>query len=265
MPSVDPRRSLELLQSEVAALNAEIRTITAEQWQQDSNCGGWQVADLVSHVVRNGWSFLVFIRNAVDGADEPAFGPAVASVQEEIKASGPQGAAERQQRELEEFQRLVGGLSAADLQKTSKHPQGPRTLAWACTQRLAEVAFHHWDLRRSLGANEALNADLAKHLLPFMLDSEGTSIMLSPVAEGTQPRSFHLTSTSDGSSWHITVGPQGRVVDASAAHDAPSIAAEPGWLALALYGRVPVAGPHFRVEGPPEAAKEFARAFGGSD
>jgi uncharacterized protein (TIGR03083 family) len=260
----DPRRSLELLRPEVHALNHEIAGLTPEQWQQPSNCSGWQIADLVSHVVRNGWSFLVFARNALTGADEPAFGSAVAHVQELIKAAGPQAAAERQQRELEEFLQLAGRSSDAELQKQAKHPQGPRTLAWACTQRLAEAAFHHWDLRRSLGADLPLDRALAEHLLPFMLDPQGTSIMLAPVPEGSQPRSFRLTSTTDGSSWHVSVGPQGRVVGNEAADpDAPSIAADAGWLALALYGRVPVDEPRFTVEGPPGTGKAFAAAFGG--
>src|SRR5712692_109762 len=123
MSSVDPRRGLALLAPETEALNRDIAALTPQHWSSDSNCAGWQVADLVAHVVRNGWSFLTFTRNALEGDSTPAFGPSVQHIQDEIKAGGPQTAAERQQRESDEFIRFAGSLSEADLQKEGKHPR----------------------------------------------------------------------------------------------------------------------------------------------
>jgi uncharacterized protein (TIGR03083 family) len=262
MSSVDPRRSLELLRPEIEALNRDVAALTPEQWQGDSNCAGWQLADLVAHVVRNGWSFLAFVERALADDPTPPFGPAVQHIQDEIKAGGPRAAAERQRRETEEFVSLVQGLPESDLQKEGRHPQGARPIAWACTQRLAEAAFHHWDLRHSLGQDGPLDAPLAAHLLPFMLDPGGANIMTKS-AEGATPDTFRLTSTNDGSAWRISAGGDGRTMEADASGPASlDVAAEAGWLALALYGRTPLAGAHFQVSGPPEAVERFRAAFG---
>ncbi|HVA23770.1 MAG TPA: maleylpyruvate isomerase family mycothiol-dependent enzyme [Chloroflexota bacterium] len=265
MAPVDPRRSLTLLASETAVLNRDISALTADQWQAPANCPGWQVADLVAHVVRNGWSFLAFAQRALEGDLTPPFGPSVAHIQEEIKASGAKGAADRQQRETGEFVSLAQGLSDADLQaKSGGHMAGPRPIAWACTQRLVEVAYHHWDLRHSLGQDGPLAGGVATHLLPFMLDPRGSNIMTKP-SEGATASSFRLSSGTAGQAWRLTAGPRGRQVDTDAGQPADvEIEAEPGWLALAIYGRVPASNPHLRLTGAADAAARFQAAFGGA-
>lgn len=263
MIAVDPRRGLELLTPEVASLNRDIDALTDAQWQQASNCGGWQVADLVAHVVRNGWSFLTFTQRALAGDATPSFGPAVAHVQEEIKAGGAKGAAERQKRETDEFVALAGGLPDSELFKLAAHPSGQRSIAWGCSQRLVEVAFHHWDLRRSLGSDGPLDAGLASYLLHFMLDPKGASIMVAPMREGAE--TIRLTSTGDSSTWRVTATPEGRQIETDPAAPANlTLEGEPGWLALAVYGRVKPDAPHFKLVGPPEAAQRFCAAFGSS-
>jgi uncharacterized protein (TIGR03083 family) len=111
MQNVSPRRSLELLGPRIDSLNSAIASLTPAQWEAASSCAGWQVADLVAHVVRNGWSILAFTQRALSGDPAPAFGPAVAHIQEEIKAGGAKAAAERQARENAELAAIVGGLS----------------------------------------------------------------------------------------------------------------------------------------------------------
>jgi uncharacterized protein (TIGR03083 family) len=260
--AVDPRRSLELLSPEVKALNRDIAGLTPEQWTSDCNCAGWQVADLAAHVVRNGWSMLTFVQRALAGDQTPAFGPAAAELQEEIKAAGPQAGAERQARETAEFIGLVSGLPEADMAKLGVHPAGARSITWASTQRLAEASFHHWDLRRSLGIDGPLSSELAAQLLPFMLDPQGSNIM-TKAAQDVASDTYRLRATDSGASWRITAGPQGRQVEAQA--DGPAsleVSAGGGWLALALYGRVPLEGPNFDLEGPPEAVSRFRACFG---
>ena len=202
MTAADPHRSLELLRPNVEALNRDISALTLQQWDAPSSCAGWQLADLVSHVVRNGWSMLTFVTNTLTGEDKPAFGPSVMPIQEDIKAGGHVAAAQRQQHESEEFIGLLAGLNDEQLgQVNTGHPSGPRDLAWACSQRLAEVAYHHWDLRSSLAAAVALDAPLASHLLTFLLSPERANIMVPQPAEGSAPQTFRLRSTSDGAAW----------------------------------------------------------------
>jgi len=266
MTAADPRRSLELLRPNVQALNRDISALTPQQWAAPSSCAGWQLADLVSHVVRNGWSMLTFVSNTLEGEDKPAFGPSVAHVQEEIKAGGNAAAAQRQQRETEEFIGLLAGLNDEQLEQVNTgHPSGPRDLAWACSQRLAEVAYHHWDLRSSLAPAAPMDAQLARHLLNYLLSPERANIMVPQPPDGSAPQTFRLRSTADGSTWRLTATPGSRQMEADAQGPADvEVAAEPGWLALAIYGRVPIAAPHFQITGTPDSAERFAKAFGGT-
>jgi hypothetical protein len=223
------------------------------------------VADLASHVVRNGWSMLEFVRRGLTGDTTPMFGPSVSSVQEEIKASGARGAAERQARETDEFVDLCSSLSEDQLALTSNgHPSGPHPLSWAATQRLLEVAYHHWDLRASFGQAGPMDHDVASWLLEFVFDPSGRPAMgLPPPAKDALPETFRLRSITNGSAWRVTAGPRG--LQAEADPDGPAAAevqAEAGWLTLAVYGRADVRQPAFRWNGSPEAIARFAAIFG---
>jgi uncharacterized protein (TIGR03083 family) len=264
MTDVDPRRSLDLLRPEVLALSDEIAALSPAQWDQDSNCGGWKIADLAAHAVRNGDSVLRFVKGALADDDTPVFGPAAAARQAEVKGMGPAGAAALQRSQVDELMDLVQTLDEAQLNKLGKHPIGPRTIAWMCNQRLVEVAVHRWDLQRSLGQERPMEAGLSSYLLAFMLDPELPSLLARPAAEGAAAETFRLTSTGDGTTWRVTAGPEGRRLEGDPAGPAGvEVAAEPGWLVPALYGRLTPAAPRFRVAGPPDAAARFAAAFGG--
>ena len=66
------------------------------------------------------------------------------------------------------------------------------------------------------------------------------------------------TLVTDASGTRVSkVAPGG--VDAG---EMPVIAASPGWLDLAIYGRVRVDKPEFSVKGPSDTADRFARIFG---
>src|SRR5258708_3751844 len=115
MASADLPRTLDLLRAETDALSAEIGALTPAQWQSASSCQGWEVGDLVSHVVRNGWSRLRYVTHSLAGDPTPVFGPSVLPIQEAIKAGGAVAAADRQAAECDEFVNLGRELSATQL------------------------------------------------------------------------------------------------------------------------------------------------------
>ena len=260
MAAPNPRHSMELLQPQVDSLAAAIAALTSSQWEAKSNCAGWQVSDLVSHVTRVGESIMLATERAISGEDTPAFGPTMAARGEEIEASGPAACAVLLREEQAEFVTLIGDLSDAQLDSlTFPHPIGPRNLSWYCSQKLSEVAFHSWDLRRSFGDKAPLEAGLAQHLLGHLLNPERPLLARKPL-EG-DPLTFVL---SDGtSSWTTRFTTEGPSVQAGAtAPGAPLIQAPPGWLALAFYGRVRVDSPEFTVSGNGDIAALFASRFG---
>jgi hypothetical protein len=62
----------------------------------------------------------------------------------------------------------------------------------------------------------------------------------------------------------LTASDQGTTVEAgtTAPGQAPLVRASPGWLVLAVYGRVRLDRPAFDITGGPETAARFAAVFG---
>ena len=90
-PTFDYRQSLKLLRSEIETLNGRIAALLPAQWQQESHCPGWSVADLVMHVVRNGEAFLQFSQRMLADDDTPVCGFGYPDPRE-VALAGPEGA-----------------------------------------------------------------------------------------------------------------------------------------------------------------------------
>ena len=162
-----------------------------------------------------------------------------------------------------EITATVASLSNDQLEAfTFPHPQGQRSVRWFCTQLLTEMAFHRWDLERSLGGRTGLDADIAEYLLPFLLDSYAPIIGMIQSETGS---SFTLATSNRA--WTLVTDAAGTRVSeippgGMDAGEMPVIAASPSWLALAIYGRVRVDEPEFSVNNPVDTADRFASTFG---
>jgi uncharacterized protein (TIGR03083 family) len=255
-----PRLSLTYLAPEQELLCSQLLRLTPRELERPSNLPGWSVFDLAVHITRVCDSILLAVQRASVGDETPAFGAAARPREEVIRAMSPGGWVDLQRNARFELTRLVAGFTDVQLEEFHfPHPQGQRTVGWFCTQLLTEVAFHRWDLGHALGESRPLDPALATYLLPFMLD---------PV----QPLYAHLrapTSTSfalltDDDGWSVDVTSEGMLVrrDRTLAPTQTIIRAEPGWLALAVYGRIRVDASHFEVEGPAATADQFAAVFG---
>ena len=264
MSAVDPRRSVELLTPQVEQLNASIGRLTEADWNRESSCTGWSVGDLVAHVVVNGFMVHTFAQRAVADDPTPAFGPPARAERELIKASGPGPSAERQARENAELVRFATGLADSDWSRSGSHPLGPRSVSWIYNSRLVEVVFHHWDLRRSLGEDGPLDSGLAAHMLPFLLDVDYIGLFTSRIPEVTPAETFRFTSNPNGATWRLAVSRAASRVEEGPGEAATiEIAAEPGWLALAVFGRASIDAEQFHVLGPLNAPELFRAYFGG--
>jgi uncharacterized protein (TIGR03083 family) len=259
MGAIDPRRSLEQLAPEQDSLNARIARLTPEELARPSNLAGWSVADLAVHITRVCDSINLAIQRARVGDRTPAFGEAARPREAEIRAKGPQGWAEHGRACCQRITEIVSGLTDAELERyTFPHPFGERSVRWFCSQLLAEVGFHRWDLGYSLGQRGPLAEALGAYLLPFLLDRE------EPVFGGRRTASGEdvYTLVSDVGSWKLTVRGEGTTAEPVRATEGTVIRATPGWLCVAVYGRVRVDPPAFAVSGPSDAAARFAAIFG---
>lgn len=255
---VDPRRSLELLGPEQQRLRDRIARLTPPELEQPSNLPGWSVADLAVHITRVCDSILLAVKRSTYGDTTPAFGPAAKPREDEIRAMTPTDWSNLSGRELEELTSLVNGLSDPQLDTfTFPHPQGVRPVRWYCTQLLAETAYHRWDLETSLGARGPLDEALARYLLPFLLEPD-RHLFGGRSSEAGEAHRFSVST--DDQHWTLTCTPEGTSVRNATAPEGEVIEAAPGFLALALYGRISVAPPAFRTS--PETAQRFSAIFG---
>lgn len=259
MSGPEPRRSLQLLDGEEARLRDHLAQLTPAELAQPSNLPGWRVEDLSVHVTRVCDSILLAIERAKLGDKTPAFGPTAKPREEEIRAMRPAGWVHLHEHDFGEIVRIVRRLTDDELERfTFPHPQGERPVSWFCTQLLAEVAFHRWDLETSLGGEGRLDDALAAYLLPFLLDPARP--LVGPKKSSGEPRTFRLAL--DGAAWTLTSTADGTRVTAQDTGEGALISAPAGWLGLALYGRVAIQPPSFTVAGPADTAKQFAGVFG---
>jgi uncharacterized protein (TIGR03083 family) len=301
-PRPQPRRSLQILEAELHRLGDDLLRLTPAQLELPSNLPGWRIYDLGVHVTRVCALIRQAIQRGSSGDQTPAFGDAAKPVEERIRSLTVAEWVELQQDAYGQITRVVAELTDEQLQHlTFPHPQGQRSLRWFCTQLLTEMAFHRWDLARSLGVTAPLEEALAMYLLNFMLDLDEPLFGLRRGVRATET----FVVASDG--WHrvLTTTPAGTQVtdrgdsadartdrpaqdasadartdrpsqdasadartdrpsqDAGRGHaPAPRITAQPGWLVLALYGRVRVDTSPFGVVGPADTADRFAAIFG---
>src|SRR5262245_22738751 len=259
MSAIDPRRSLTLLRSELDLLTDRIARLTPDELQRPSNLAGWTVADVAVHITRVCDSIDRAVQRALVGDRTPAFGEAARAREAELRAGGQQRWPEHARACYQRIADTVGGLSDDQLARhTFPHPFGERNVRWFCTQLLTEVAFHRWDLGYSLGQRGPLPEALGAYLLPFMLDRD-EPVFASRRSQGGREV---YTLVADGRRWKLTVTPEGTTSEPATAPEGSIISATPGWLCVAVYGRVRLEEPAFTVTGPLDTAHRFAAVFG---
>jgi uncharacterized protein (TIGR03083 family) len=259
MNRIDPRRSLALLAPELELLTARIARLTPEELDRPSNLASWSVADVAVHIMRVCDSIDLAVQRAMAGDRTPAFGEAARPREAAIRAMGHSGWAEHGRTCCRRIAETVAGLTDEQLERyTFPHPFGERSVRWFCTQLLTEVAFHRWDLGYSLGQRGPLPEALGAYILPFMLDPDEPVFAARRSPDGDEI----YTLVSDGGSWKLTVTPAGTATQPVTTPEGCVVRATPGWLCVAVYGRVRVDQPPFAVTGPADAAHRFAAIFG---
>lgn len=220
--------------SDLSSSSADlIGEISPAGWESESNCPPWRVADLAAHLVDGGRSFVGNIRRGLSGSVEPpAAQPAVAY-------TGPVEVASALLAVSGEFVSLYEGLSPQDLDVLCFHRRGNRPVRWYAAHRLLEVAFHTRDLHISLGLPPSLSEDVARSVLPTILESNAPRTYAAGLSEerGRGER-YVLSLVRDASyRWLITIDSDFVVTRGGSDNDALEIVGPASELALLAYGR----------------------------
>ena len=213
-----------------------IGEISLAGWESVSNCPPWRVGDLASHVVDGGRSFVWNIRRGLASSVEPPSPPSP------VTYASPDDVASALRAVTAEFVTLYDGLGPQDLDVPCFHRRGNRPVRWYATHRLLEVAFHTRDLQISLGLPASLSEDVARLVLPTILESNAPRTYAAGLSEerGRGER-YVLSVVRDASlRWLITIDSDFAVSRGGSDSDALEIVGPASELALLTYGRAPL-------------------------
>lgn len=244
--SSDPEvnRCLNVIRELLDGLRAELAALPPEAWDVETNCAPWRVRDLVAHIVVSGEGFAASIRQGLAGSVEPSISHGAREQrQTELAAADPDTVIRAVAAITNDFESLYGRMNDADLNTLAFHRRGNRTIRWYAYHRLAEVAFHCWDLQASFNATAPFDEEIARLLLPTLLESNAPRTYAAGLSaqKGSGERYQLVVADAPQLTWTVTISPERlEAVRGPAPADAPADATITGsaaTLALLLYGR----------------------------
>lgn len=261
-PEVD--RSLRYIRDVSWRFRDELADLPPEAWDAPTNCPPWAVRHLVAHVTSSGEWFRLSVERGVAGSVEPSVtDEGRARRMDELSAASPEERIRALDRVTDGIEELYARLGPQELQAICYHRRGNRSARWYALHRLAEVAFHEWDFRRSLGQAAAFDEEVARFLLPMLLESN-LPRMYSGGPRG-QGRFRLLVEREPESSWLLVASPDRLEVTPGGGDADVAVGASPGVLALLVYGRAELAEVErqgrARVEGDRALAERFHAIF----
>jgi uncharacterized protein (TIGR03083 family) len=264
-PDVDT--CLRLTRPLTERLRADLASLPADAWDRPSNCDPWPVRQLVAHVVGNADFVRTNVERGVAGTLEPAVTPEERARQTQaLTASSPTEFVNSLDRGSAALEAVFERLSAKELERLCYHPAGNRPASWYARQRLSEVAFHYWDLQRSLGRDAVLDEQVGAFLVPMLIESNMPRVyQRGPRGQGR----FRLqVEGQPDASWLLTATPDKLDVQRGADGAADvTVTAPAGVLALLIYGRANLQEEErkgrARVEGDRALAEQFNTIFRG--
>jgi uncharacterized protein (TIGR03083 family) len=240
--STDPHveRCLAAIRTISEALGAELAAMSPSTWESPTNCPPWLVRDLVSHVVSSGEGAAAAIRQGLAGViDAGITREARAELEAALAAAGPAQVAVALAAITDQFAGLYTDLDEAGLSAICFHRRGNRPARWYAVHRLAEVAFHAWDLHLSLGETPDLSDDVAALMLPTLLESNAPRTYAAGLTpqRGTGERYLLAVADAPTARWLVTVSPDALTAVRGDAPADLTITGSAAALALMVYGR----------------------------
>jgi uncharacterized protein (TIGR03083 family) len=265
--STDPHveRCLSSIRELSAALATDLQALSPVAWDGPTNCPPWRVRDLAAHVVSSGEGFVANIRQGLAGSVEPPTGNAAR--QAELAAADAEMLARALQAVTANFSGLYEGLQDEQLSAICFHRRGNRSVRWYAAHRLAEVAFHTWDVQVSLGHEPNLDERVAVLLLPTLLESNAPRTYAAGLTPQRGRGERYGLGVADDPQvrWVVQIDPEKLVAQRTDAPADLTITGSAATLALLIYGRLdlPSAAQSgaVRLDGDQALTERFALIF----
>jgi hypothetical protein len=220
------------------------------------------VRELAAHVLQSGQGFVDNVRRGLAGSAEPP-----TQHPPQLDSTEPSSVSRALTVTTSDFISLYDGLDDAQLDAICFHRRGNRSVRWYAAHRLAEVAFHAWDLSVSLGKEPVFDDEVAALLLPTLLESNVPRTYAAGLSvERGRGERFLLAVDDDPSArWLVTIDPDALNTRRGDAGADLTLEGPASALALLVYGRreLPrlVASKTVRASGDARLVDRFALIF----
>jgi uncharacterized protein (TIGR03083 family) len=252
------------------ALAADLLQLSskADAWDGPTNCPPWWVRDIAAHVVSSGEGFVASIRRGLAGSVEPPGNPEDRHRrQAQLESADPATIARELEVVTNDFVGLYDGLTEQQLSTICFHRRGNRSIRWYAAHRLAEVAFHSWDLQFSLGRAPRLDETVAALLLPTLLESNAPRTYAAGLTpERGRGERYGLAVMDDpAANWLVTIDPDALSAQRGGGPADLTITASAADLAMLVYGRTDLPTQSrtgaVHLNGNPALVDRFAQIF----
>jgi uncharacterized protein (TIGR03083 family) len=234
-----------------------LRTVRAEadelfdlaeraDWEAPTACSGWQVRDIVGHMIDVTEGYFIGFDHARSGTAAPgALGlPVMAGrLDDHARAFRALGREDALKRARTAFERMMGiSEELTDEEWTGllvSHPYlGPVPAGFYPEFQLIDYAVHSWDIRDRSDSPRGLSGDAADLLVPVVL------IILQSTADPAGVREpfsmgVRVTSGANAGGYRFDCGRDGVSYEAAEVGDLPAVLeVDPGSLVLTAMGRI---------------------------
>lgn len=213
-------------------------------WEAPTGSDGWQVRDVVGHLVDVTEGYFESFDTARSGAQAPEpFGLASMAERLDQRARAFRGTpqAELTGRLRADLDRMMGIVEAVGPDEwaglTVPHSyMGPLPAFFYPAAQLMDYTVHGWDVRQGTGRAHGVDGDAADLLVPFMFVLWQSTATLGP---DTEPAEVGVrVSGRNGGDFKLSMGPDGLAYEAADIDTCPAtIEFDAGSFVLTVFGR----------------------------
>ena len=268
-------QTVRALSNDLAAfLNGLPEGIWREPDGYASACGGWNVADVVTHLIQIANLKTLSVERALTGVSSPPMGYRRMDADERQTALVALRDAFHEDIFPEfnvsclRFNRLAASLAPEEYDLPAWHPAATMTISRLIGLRLMELAVHGWDIRYGFDRNAAINPIALPFLKSWIPNWLRATFRAPRDLERPITLRFALTDSPNEAN-DLTVRPDAFTLSAAntAAEPDATIALDSSGYILFLMGRTPVRRAIRRrriaVDGDQTAAERFGEWFRG--
>jgi uncharacterized protein (TIGR03083 family) len=216
-----------------------------EAWEAPTAAAGWEVRDVIAHLVDVTEAYFVSFDAARGGPAAPeAYGLTGMAARVNTQAQSfrdiPQ--AEMMARVRADFDKFMGMLEALTPEEwggliVPHFYMGPLPAFFYPAFQLMDYGVHSWDIRQGQGRAHGLAGDVGDLLAPFMMILWQATASVDPDTEPFEI-GIRVTSGPNATDYRVKVGPGGFVHEAGSVDDLPVVFEfDPCSLVLTAFGR----------------------------